>query len=160
MIQQRMNSDLKRLKRADLLELLIASSKENERLEAELEQVTAQLHNKEILIAKSGSIAEAALQLNGVFEAAQNAARQYLDNIQRQAEQATRENEERCRFLERQTQERCNAMLHSAREETERYKNALAARLERLYATPQGLTDRLTIDVRSKHGDENDESSR
>ena len=90
MAHQGTNLDLKKLKRADLLELLLASRRENARLEAQLAQVTGQLQSKEILIAKSGSIAEAALQLNGVFEAAQNAVQQYMDNVQRQAEQMTR----------------------------------------------------------------------
>ena len=117
MTHQTTNLDLKRLKRADLLEMLIASSKENQRLEAQLEQVTGQLQSKEILIAQSGSIAEAALQLNGVFEAAQKAAQQYLDNVQRQAVQMTQETEARCRLLEQQTRERCEALLQSAREQ-------------------------------------------
>ncbi len=125
MTHQTTNWDLKRLKRADLLEMLIASSKENERLEAQLEQVTGQLQRKEILIERSGSIAEAALQLNGIFEAAQQAAQQYMDNMQRQAEQLTRETEERCRLLEQQTRERCEAMLQSAREQAERQTEAV-----------------------------------
>ena len=114
MTHQTTNLDLKRLKRADLLEMLIASSKDKQRLEAQLEQVTGQLQSKEILIAQSGSIAEAALQLNGVFEAAQKAAQQYLDNVQRQAEQMT---QARCRLLEQQTRERCEALLQNAREQ-------------------------------------------
>ena len=37
-----------------------------------------------IAIEKAGSLAEAALQLNSVFEAAQNACAQYTQNIQQQ----------------------------------------------------------------------------
>lgn len=74
--------ELKKLSREELLEMLLAQTKKVEELEAQLEKVKKQLEDKNIKVAKSGSIAEAALQLNGVFEAAQNAADQYLANIQ------------------------------------------------------------------------------
>ena len=41
---------------------------------------------REIELAKAGSIAKAALKLNGVFEAAQQAAEQYVYNVKRLAE--------------------------------------------------------------------------
>ncbi len=47
----------------------------------------AQLEHKNIEILKAGSLAEAALRLNQVFEAADAAARQYLDNVRRLAEE-------------------------------------------------------------------------
>lgn len=74
-------SDLRRLSRAELLQMLIGQMEENEELRAQLEQAQAQLANRQIIIDNAGSIAEAALAVNGVFEAAQAAAQQYLDNI-------------------------------------------------------------------------------
>lgn len=74
-------NELKRLSRSDLLEMLIEQVKENDRLKAELEEKDRQLRDKSIKIRECGSIAEAALKLNGVFEAAQAAAQQYLDNV-------------------------------------------------------------------------------
>ena len=41
----------------------------------------AQLDDRRIMINEAGSIAEAALRLNGVFQAAETAAAQYLENI-------------------------------------------------------------------------------
>lgn len=79
--------ELKKLSRAELLELLLRQSKENERLEAQLQQVRELLSSREIHIRTAGSIAEAALELNGVFEAAQRAADQYLENVRRLAEE-------------------------------------------------------------------------
>lgn len=75
--------ELKRLSRRELLEMLIAQGRENERLQAEITQLEEQLHEREIHLAQSGNIAEAALRLNGIFEAAQRAAEQYLENISR-----------------------------------------------------------------------------
>ena len=73
--------ELKKLTRAELLEMLLAQTKERQRLEEELEKVKAALAEKELKVASAGSIAEAALALNGVFEAAQKAADQYLENV-------------------------------------------------------------------------------
>ena len=75
--------ELKRLSRADLLEMLITQSKEIRRLEDKLEQAEDKLHSRQIAIDEAGSIAEASLALNGVFDAAQAAGQQYLENIQR-----------------------------------------------------------------------------
>lgn len=78
---------LKRLSRADLLELLLEERRENERLRNQLQQANEKLESRAIQIETCGSIAEAALHLNGVFEAAQAAAEQYLENVRRLAEE-------------------------------------------------------------------------
>ena len=75
--------ELKKLKRSELLEMLLARTEEVERLRAELDEAQKQLDDRAIVLENSGSIAEAALKLNGVFEAAEEAAKQYLENIER-----------------------------------------------------------------------------
>jgi len=74
---------VKKMKRKDLLELLLFQRKRIDELEIELLDVNRKLASKEIIIKKSGSIAEASLKLNEVFEKAQEAANQYLDNIKK-----------------------------------------------------------------------------
>lgn len=74
--------ELRKLSRAELLEMLLEQSKEVEGLKAQLKEVREQLEDKRIAIDNAGSIAQAALQLNGIFEAAQKAADQYLENIE------------------------------------------------------------------------------
>lgn len=81
--------ELKKMSRGELLEIMVAQGKEIERLKAELEDVKKALADKQIRIAESGSIAEAALKLNDVFEAAQRAADQYLENIRQSKGQET-----------------------------------------------------------------------
>ena len=83
------DKELKKLSRAKLLEMLIAQSKEVESLKAQLKEANEKLEDRQIKIENSGSIAEAALQLNGLFEAAQNACEQYLENIKRQSDIST-----------------------------------------------------------------------
>lgn len=82
--------ELRKLSRQDLLELLLQESKENERLRGELEEANRQLADRKIAIDSVGSIAEAALELNGVFRAAEKAAAQYVENIRRLAEERLR----------------------------------------------------------------------
>ncbi len=73
--------ELKRLTRMELLEMLIDQSREVERLRSELEETKKALEDKRIAIESSGSLAEAALALSGVFEKAQEAADLYIANI-------------------------------------------------------------------------------
>ncbi|MCR6545069.1 hypothetical protein NVS47_05995 [Dehalobacterium formicoaceticum] len=127
--------ELKKLKRADLLEMLIDQSKENVNLQQQLNDALDQLQQREIKINKAGSIAEAALQINGLFESAQNSCAQYLDNIERlngelekiRAEQeavSTRilaESQEKAAQLISKTQEKCDQMVAAAEEEAAVY---------------------------------------
>ena len=85
------SKELKRLSRRELLEMLIEQMKENQRLRNRLEQAEAELENRELVSLRAGSMAEAAMQLNGVFEAADKAARQYLENVYRSAQKGDRE---------------------------------------------------------------------
>ncbi|MCB6992786.1 DNA repair protein [bacterium 210820-DFI.6.37] len=77
------DKDLRRLNRAELLEMLLAQMEENEKLKQSLEETQKALADRRIAIDQAGTLAEAALKLNGVFDAADRAVRQYLENIQR-----------------------------------------------------------------------------
>ena len=85
------DKELRKLKRTDLLELLIEQSKEVESLKKRIEELEAELADRRLMIRESGSIAEAALKLNGVFEAAEAAAQEYLENIRRISEEKTQD---------------------------------------------------------------------
>ena len=74
--------ELKKLSRRELLEILIMQSKRVEKLELQLAEANRKLEDRRIRLEKVGSIAEAALVLNNVFEAAQRAAEQYLENVE------------------------------------------------------------------------------
>lgn len=80
------DKDLKKLSRAELLEMLLTQTKEVKRLSAELDEANRKLKDRRIMLENSGSIAEAALKLNDVFQAAQLAADQYLENVKQLAE--------------------------------------------------------------------------
>lgn len=73
--------EMRKLKRSDLLEMLVEQGRELERVRGELSRAQAELKERRIQIDTCGSIAEAALKMNGVFEAAQAAADQYLQSV-------------------------------------------------------------------------------
>lgn len=85
------DKELRRLSRSELLEMLIAQVEENEKLKHSLDEAQIALSNRQIAIDQAGTMAEAAMHLNGVFEAADRAAQQYLENIRRMAEEGTDE---------------------------------------------------------------------
>jgi hypothetical protein len=101
--------ELRKLRRGDLLDLLLDLTKENEILRAQLDQTRKQLANRTIAIEKSGSIAEASLRLNGVFEAAQAACEQYTLNLRQRTENL----EQKCREIEKQNLEKEQLLEHS-----------------------------------------------
>ena len=73
--------DLRRLGRRELLEILLDLSKENEQLRERNSALEAQLQDRTLAISDVGSLAEAAMKLNGIFQAAQDACEQYIYNI-------------------------------------------------------------------------------
>ena len=72
------DKELRRLSRKELLEMLIEQMNENEELKQKLDRAESELKDRNIMIENAGSLAEAALKLNDVFEAADRAAQQYL----------------------------------------------------------------------------------
>lgn len=88
--------ELKRLRRSDLLEMLLTLRKENEQLRQQLNYTQKQLENRRIEIESSGSLAEAALRISGIFEAAQAACEQYAENVRQRVEQQEQESKKMC----------------------------------------------------------------
>ncbi|WP_417046450.1 hypothetical protein [Enorma massiliensis] len=74
-------AELKKLNRQALLEILVAQSRRIDELEEQLAEAKAALQERSIMMDDAGSIAEAALKINEVFEAAQAAADQYLKGV-------------------------------------------------------------------------------
>lgn len=80
--------ELRKLNRRQLLELMLEQSKRIDKLEYALVKAQEELNNRRITIQESGNIAEAALRLNNIFEAAQQAADQYVESIRAKEKRA------------------------------------------------------------------------
>jgi len=77
--------ELRKLNRYQLLELLVAQTERAEALQKKVEELENELGEMELRISQMGSIAEASLQLSGVFEAAQRAVDLYWDAARKRA---------------------------------------------------------------------------
>ena len=127
------DKELRRLSRSELLEMLIAQTEENSQLKIRLKQAEAQLRDRRIEIDKAGSLAEAALSLNGVFQAAEAAAQQYLENIQRISSQQ----DAISRVIKEQSAKEAAQIRQEA--EADAYWKQVAARASKLLADQEAL---------------------
>lgn len=83
--------EFKRLKRADLIEIIYRLQENEEKYREAIDRMRKKLGERQTKIENAGSIAEAAISLSGVFEAAQDAADRYLQDIYRLREEAVME---------------------------------------------------------------------
>ena len=105
------DKELKKLSRAELLELLLIQTRDSESLRRQLDAAEQELKNRELRIREAGSLANAAMEINGVLFSAQKAAQQYLYNIARMEEEA---------------RSRCQQILEEAMDEAERIRKEAA----------------------------------
>ncbi len=143
--------ELKGLSRADLLELLIGESRKVQQLEQELQETKEKLYSKEIAISNAGSIAEASLQLSGIFEAAQAASAQYLENIRTLSENSQivcarmeLECQQKVDQQLSQTKQECEQMVKDAEISSKAYWDEVSTRLEAFYQEHVGLKQLLS----------------
>ena len=90
---------------------------QNERLKKRIEELKEAVMNRDLAIEQAGSMAEAALALNGVFEAADEAAEQYKENIRRRCRE---EQEKAYAEIVRAAEQRAEEILWVAEEEKKR----------------------------------------
>ena len=74
---------LRKMSRKELLEMLVDREKTIMALEEEIEGLKSRLDDRTLRVEKAGTLAEAALELNRIFEDADAAARQYVENARR-----------------------------------------------------------------------------
>lgn len=126
------DKQLRKLTRKELLEMLLTQGKELQTLQEKYAEAEAALRDRRIRLEHAGSIAEAALQISGIFDAAQNACQQYTESIiqlaqeqtelhsraqaeaQECAERILAEAKQQCADMIQQTQAQCAAMLKQA----------------------------------------------
>ncbi|MBO5157973.1 MAG: hypothetical protein J6B94_00075 [Lachnospiraceae bacterium] len=162
--------DLHRLKRTELLEMLVEQGKEVESLKKEVSALKKQLDDRTIRLKDAGNIAEAALQISGIFEAAQTAAEHYLENVallsgsqketceKMEAETKAKcsamelETNAKCAAWENETKKKCQQMEEEAKKNVEVQWSELSKRLEAFYEAHQGLKELVSAaaEVRKK----------
>ena len=110
------SKELRRLSRQDLLELLIRQEQENEQLEQTVAELEERLRKRNLIVKNAGSMAEAAMTLNGVFAAADEAVAQYKENLRRYCE----DREKIYGKIVREAEDRAKEIIRAAEEEKKR----------------------------------------
>ncbi|MDO4623362.1 MAG: hypothetical protein Q4B22_10465 [Eubacteriales bacterium] len=124
------DKELRRLKRENLLALLVDSETANRELRQQLqeereknEELHRQLEDRQIKIEEAGNIADASLKVNRIFEEAQAAAKDYLDNIRSLEERKEKE----FRELEEETKAKTERLLEETKTECEELRRQTGA---------------------------------
>ena len=116
------DQELRRLSRADLIDIIYTLQQQKEQAEQQLAQAQTQLQDRQLRLANAGSIAEAALTLNGVFDAAQAAADQYLQAVRASAAETQAQKEQILAEAERQAKEIVDTAERQAAEHWKRFQ--------------------------------------
>lgn len=119
------NKELRKLSRAELLEMLIEQSKEIDRLQDLLSKASEKYESRRLDVDEAGSIAVASLKLNGVFESAQKAADLYVANVQGKADRQMKQ----CEIMEQETREKCTQMVDKTKNDAKRYLDEIHSKL-------------------------------
>lgn len=132
------------------------------------------LNNREIAIEEAGSIAEAALKIQDIFNAAQEAADLYLENLSELTSQQTEltqkrdaESKERAEKLimdaQKQSDEfleatriQCERMVETARKDAGAYWEDVSRRLEEFYDEHRGLRELLMMPMGEARSEEDE----
>ncbi len=104
------DKELRAMNRTELIEIIYALQQNERTLRSENEQLRLQLEDKLLRIGKAGSIAEAALSLNQVFESAEKAAQQYVASVKSTAAEQ----------LKAEAQQEASMILASAKAEADK----------------------------------------
>ena len=109
------DKELRKLHREDLLQILIGQQRQIDDLTAALEESEAALNDRRIDLEESGSVAEAALRLSGVFDSAQQAADRYAEEMRRRADALVAEAQAKADELLTQARAEADRLLSQAR---------------------------------------------
>ena len=99
-------NELKKLKRAELLEIMLAQSEQIDELKARVEKLEKEAESREIKFSKAGSLAEASLSATHFFEEVEKAAEIYLENIKRMGNRMTEQIAARAEEAKGQTEDK------------------------------------------------------
>lgn len=85
------SKELKKLNRRELVDVIYQLKKNEEQMQERIAALEAELQDRRIHLSAAGSIAEAAIDITGIFSAAQSTADLYLREIAAMKEDAEKE---------------------------------------------------------------------
>ena len=119
------DKEFKRLSRSQLIDIIYQLQLEQEKLTADNEKLSKALDDKRLRLSKAGNIAEAALEIHNVMQAAQDASAHYLEEIQIRAnheyQQILKEAKDRAAAIVEKAQREADEIVAQAKKENPDY---------------------------------------
>ena len=107
------DKEFKRLNRSQLIDIIYQLQLKQDSLIAENERLSTELADKRLRISTAGNIAQAALEIHGIMQSAQDAAELYLEEIRHMRE----ETEAECQRLLANAQQEADAIIAQVRKD-------------------------------------------
>ena len=106
------DKEFKRLSRSQLIDIIYQFQLKQNELTEEIERLTKALADRRLRVKEAGNIADAALEITNVMQAAQDAATLYLEEIRTMREETKIE----CQRLLENAQKEAESIIGQARE--------------------------------------------
>ena len=104
------DKEFKRLSRSQLIDIIYQLQLKQDELTADNERLSKALDDKRLRVSNAGNIAEAALEIHNVLQAAQDAAAHYLEEVQIRVD-------DDCRRILEEANEEAAAIIEEAKKE-------------------------------------------
>ena len=115
------DKEFKRLSRSQLIDIIYQLQLKQDELTAENERLLQALDDKRLRVSKAGNIAEAALEIHNVMQAAQEAAEHYVEEIKtrvdREYQRILKEAEDKAAAIVEKAQQEADEMIAQAKKE-------------------------------------------
>lgn len=138
------DTKLKKMSRTKLLEILLNITNENDEvqqeimdLQSQVEALSVKMEDRELNLRSFGSITSAAAEINGIFEAAEQEAAEYLDALS----QMEGKRKEECRKIIEEASECADNMIKSASDHKEHTINEADGRWNKIAERLEDFTN-------------------
>ena len=139
-----MRNESMNLSKNEMIMVMHDQEQEIEKLKSQVYELQAKLNGYEIKVSESGSLAEAAAKVSGLFEAAQLTVDTYLENMKRrdeEAEAAFADVQKQADQILAEAEAVANKRLAAADAESEEKWAVIESRLLVMYESHKGLQE-------------------
>ena len=139
-----MRNESMNLSKNEMIMVMHDQEQEIEKLKSQVYELQAKLNGYEIKVSESGSLAEAAAKVSGLFEAAQLTVDTYLENMKRrdeEAESAFADVQKQADQILAEAEAVANKRLAAADAEIEEKWAVIESRLLVMYESHKGLQE-------------------
>ena len=152
-----MRNESMNLSKNEMIMVMHDQEQEIEKLKSQVYELQAKLNGYEIKVSESGSLAEAAAKVSGLFEAAQLTVDTYLENMKRrdeEAEAAFADVQNQADQILAEAEAVANKRLAAADAEIEEKWAVIESRLLVMYESHKGLQELVESGIFSVPGKE------